>query len=161
MKINYNAQDRLLVSAADGAVATMRMGEGTEIVGIVQNHTSEDGYTVSVFAVPTDAASMPMIVMTRDNPDLQFAILNDSIEQFYAEDARGSHFEFTRQLCEHQQHEFEAAAGLHCAFWLSRNYRNRIDDRDIPQASEITRKAREQFYDFIRMARIRPQGAAA
>ena len=150
MKIEFLAQDSNLIAALDGAVATVRFDGSSEIVGVVRNHTSTDGFIVSTFSTFVQEFDLPTVIMTKDNPDIVFEIINESLEEFYATRSRGDHFAFVKKACETSKQLFDTSAGIHAAYWISKISDSPINEKNVEKAASMVTEARVQFYDYIR-----------
>ena len=148
MRVEIVAKNSKLVVAPDGAIATVRIGNTDEIVGLVMNHTSADGLPVSTFATFVDGFEMPVIVMTEDTPEIVYEVINASLAEFCSIRARKDHLEFFSAICDHHGWVFDVAAALHGAYQLGKKFENRITADEAPEANEIVKASREQFYGY-------------
>lgn len=155
MKIDFEAANANLMAVADGAVATISVNGSDELVGVVTNHTSSDGYTVSTFGVDAKGHKMSAVVMTNDSSVVKFEVIAASVEEFYAAKNQGYLFGFFRDVCEHYKWVFDDYAALNGAYWLSKSF-EKIDSANMAAAAEVVAASREQFYTYIKAARLGP-----
>ena len=148
MNVDFVAKNSKLVIAPDGAIATVRIGNTDEIVGLVMNHTSADGLPVSTFATFVDGFEMPVIVMTEDTPEIVYQVINKSLAEFGSIRARKQHFLFFSAICEHHGWVFDIAAAVNGVYWLDKTFANRITTYEVFAANDIVKTHREQFYGY-------------